>query len=64
VVEDAPEAIRGSVEAGIKTVGVHALTGLADADAASLDLLPAGTFDRLVGALKGLPSVASPMGAR
>ena len=47
VIEDAPEAIRGSVGAGIKTVGVRNLGHGADVEAASLDQLPRDAFDRL-----------------
>jgi len=48
VVEDAPEAIRASVKAGIKTVGVlrgGALSQGADVEVASLEQLSAGAFE-------------------
>jgi HAD superfamily hydrolase (TIGR01509 family) len=47
VIEDAPEAIRGSVQAGIKTIGVRNLGHGADVEVASLDQLPLDAFDRL-----------------
>ena len=47
VIEDAPEAIRGSVQAGIKTVGVRNLGHGADVEVASLDQLPRDAFERL-----------------
>ena len=48
VIEDAPEAIRGSVGASIKTVGVHACGQGAAVEVASLDQLPPDAFERLV----------------
>jgi len=49
VVEDAPEAVRGSLQAGIKTVAVGSDgTRGANLEVASLDELPADAFDQLV----------------
>ena len=48
VVEDAPEAIRGSVGAGIKTVGVGAAGQGAAVEVARLDQLPPDAFELLV----------------
>jgi HAD superfamily hydrolase (TIGR01509 family) len=49
VIEDAPEAVQGSLRAGIKTVAVRSdgRQG-ADLEVATMDQLPADAFDRLV----------------
>ena len=49
VVEDAPEAVRGSMRAGIKTIAVRSSGGLgADVEVQTMDDLPADAFERLV----------------